>query len=131
MSKSLNLVGGFVAGVALLAVASLRTVEANCSSNGQSPNAVAMTCVAPGYGSIDTMALSNTNPGLTEPESASTEVWVDGGTGPASGIWGATKYEEPMCGTVRAFSNNWLIFNGGWSNVAYWLSVEDSVYDCE
>jgi hypothetical protein len=108
-------------------------LRADCESNGDSPSThEAFTCVIAGYGSNNSRAFSFTlSESGTYPDSGSTEVWIDGGSGPSSGTYFAEKEEEPMCGDVRGLSNNWLIFGYNWVSVATWWAVEDFNHPCE
>lgn len=123
----------FVLGFAVLGLAAMgvypRPISAACTQNGSYHEA--NTCVTAGFGSYDSYAISWTVAGSgSSPDSASTEVWIDGGSGPSSNTWSASKREDAACGDVRGFSNNWVIFGSTWVNVANHLSTDDFGYPC-
>jgi hypothetical protein len=103
-------------------------VAADCATAGPPTGNHAETCVSPIYGSVSATSATSTSGSY---DSASTEVWVDGGSGANSGQWWANKVEVSWCGQVQAYSNNWLIEGYEWYAIAYWLGVSDDGEDCD
>lgn len=97
-----------------------------CATVG-SPDA--KTCVFPG----GTFVIATAQTYWEMPyDSASTAVWVDGGTGEDSGVWTAKKRESfGICGEVTAYGNHWRIDGDDWDLVAEHLSASDVGFECD